>query len=119
MFVTPAAEIDLARRALEDEARAQLAHEEFPAERMRFWRTANLHYKGKLYELSVSAPPVPARGAVDRAWLEQLAGTFGEEHGCTYGHWAEPEEPVELVNIVLVAESLPDAPVLPDTLHLD
>ena len=30
-----------------------------------------------------------------------------------------PEEPVELVNMVLVAEGLPDAPVVPDTLHLD
>ena len=60
------AEIDGAWRALEDEGRAQLAHEGFPAERMRFRRTANLHYKGQLYELSVTAPPVPASGAIDR-----------------------------------------------------
>ena len=113
------AEIDRAWRALEDEGRAQLAHEGFPAERMRFRRTANLHYKGQLYELSVAAPPTPPGGAIDRAWLDGLAEAFGEEHERTYGHRAGPEEPVELVNMVLVAEGLPDAPVVPDTLHLD
>ena len=113
------AEIDRAWRALEDEGRAQLTYEGFPAERMRFRRTANLHYKGQLYELNVTAPPSPAGGALDRAWLDQLAEAFGEEHERTYGHRAGPEEPVELVNMVLVAEGLPDAPVVPDTLHLD
>ena len=86
---------------------------------MRFRRSANLHYKGQLYELNVAAPPSPAGGALDRAWLDQLAEAFGEEHERTYGHRAGPEEPVELVNMVLVAEGLPDAPVVPDTLHLD
>ena len=86
---------------------------------MRFRRTANLHYKGQLYELSVAAPPQPASGAVDRAWLERLAEAYGEEHERTYGHRAGPEEPVELVNMVLVAEGLPDAPVVPESLHLD
>ena len=113
------AEIDRAWRALEDEGRAQLAREGFPAERMRFRRTANLHYKGQIYELNVAAPPPPANGSVDRAWLDRLAEAYGEEHERTYGHRAGPEEPVELVNMVLVAEGLPDAPVVPDTLHLD
>ena len=112
-------EIDRAWRALEEEGRAQLEIEGFPAERMRFRRTANLHYKGQIYELSVAAPPTPADGGLDRAWLDRLADLFGEEHERTYGHRAGPEEPVELVNMVLVAEGLPDAPVVPDTLHLD
>ena len=112
-------EIDRAWRALEDEGRAQLEREGFPAERMRFRRNANLHYKGQIYELDVAAPPPPANGAVDRAWLGRLAEAFGEEHERTYGHRAGPEEPVELVNMVLVAEGLPDAPVVPDALHLD
>ena len=113
------AEIDRAWRALEDEGRAQLESEGFPPARMRFRRTANLHYKGQIYELNVAAPPTPEGGALDRAWLEGLAEAFGEEHERTYGHRAGPEEPVELVNMVLVAEGLPDAPVVPDTLHLD
>ena len=113
------AEIDGAWRALEDEGRAQLESEGFPPARMRFRRTANLHYKGQIYELNVAAPPTPEGGALDRAWLEGLAEAFGEEHERTYGHRAGPEEPVELVNMVLVAEGLPDAPVVPDTLHLD
>ena len=78
-----------------------------------------LHYKGQIDELDVAAPPTPANGSVDRAWLERLAEAFGEEHERTYGHRAGPEEPVELVNMVLVAEGLPDGPVVPDTLHLD
>ena len=112
------AEIDRAWRALEEEGRGQLAQEGFPAERMRFRRTANLHYQGQIYELSVAAPRVDG-AAVDRAWLERLAEAFGEEHERTYGHRAGPEEPVELVNMVVVAEGLPDAPVVPDSLHLD
>ena len=43
----------------------------------------------------------------------------GEEYERIYGHRAEPEEPGVLVNMVLVLEGLPDAPVVPDTLHLD
>ena len=112
------AEIDRAWRALEEEGRDQLAREGFPAGRMRFRRTANLHYKGQIYELNVAVPPADG-GAVDRAWLERLAEAFGEEHERTYGHRAGPEEPVELVNMVVVAEGLPDAPVVPDSLHLD
>jgi len=86
---------------------------------MRFRRTANLHSKGQIYELNVAAPPTPEDGGLDRAWLAGLAEAFGEEHERTYGHRAGPEEPVELVNMVLVAEGLPDAPVVPDTLRFD
>ena len=56
---------------------------------------------------------------LDRAWLEGLTEAFGDEHERTYGHRAGPEEPVELVNMVLVAEGLPDSPVVPESLHLD
>ena len=112
------AELDRAWRALEEEGRGQLAREGFPAERMRFRRTANLHYRGQIYELNVAAPPVDG-AAVDRAWLDRLAEAFGAEHERTYGHRAGPEEPVELVNMMVVAEGLPAAPVVPDALHLD
>lgn len=112
------AEIDRAWRVLEEEGRGQLAREGFPAGRMRFRRTANLHYRGQIYELNVAAPPLDG-GTVDRAWLERLAEAFGEEHERTYGHRAGPEEPVELVNMVVVAEGRPDAPAVPDSLHLD
>ena len=112
------AEIDRAWRALEEEGRGQLAREGFPAGRMRFRRTASLHYRGQIYELNVAAPPVDG-AAADRAWLDRLAEAFGAEHERTYGHRAGPEEPVELVNMMVVAEGLPDAPAVPDALHLD
>lgn len=110
------AELDREWRALEEAGRAQLEREGFAPEQMRFRRTANLHYRGQIYELSVNAPPVGETG-VDRAWLARLAEAFGEEHERTYGHRAGPDEPVELVNMVVVAEGLPDGPVVPDALR--
>ncbi len=128
------AEIGRAWKALEDEGRRQLEREGFARERMRFRRTANLHYKGQIYELNVAAPPLDGggggdggggagaetgAGTVDRAWLGRLAEAFGEEHERTYGHRAGPEEPVELVNMVVVAQGLPETPAVPDSLVLE
>ena len=39
---------------------------------------------------------------------------FGQEHETTYGHRAGPEEPVELVNVQVVGQGLPDRPNVPD-----
>ncbi|MEE8292051.1 MAG: hydantoinase/oxoprolinase family protein, partial [Candidatus Tectomicrobia bacterium] len=39
------------------------------------------------------------------------------EHERTYGHRAGPEEPVELVNIQVVGQGIPDQPRMPETLR--
>jgi N-methylhydantoinase A len=50
--------------------------------------------------------------------LSHLAEAFGQEHERTYGHRAGPEEPVEIVNIQVVGQGLPDRPRMPDRLSL-
>jgi len=108
-----AAAVDAAWRALEDAAREQLARDGFPGERVAFARTANLHYKGQIFELEVPAPD----GPVDAAFLATLAERFGAEHERTYGHRAGSGEPVELVNLALVGRGLPERPRVPDALR--
>jgi len=94
------------------EALAQLAEEGFTGERTRLRRAASMHYQGQIYELTVPAPD----GRIDRNFLTTLDETFGQEHERTYGHRAGPEEPVEIVNIQVVAQGIPDRPQVPDSI---
>ena len=93
------------------EALAQLASEGFVGARARIVRSAQMHYQGQIYELTI---PVPA-GRLDRAALAALDEAFGQEHERTYGHRAGPEEPVEIVNIQVVGQGVADRPRVPET----
>lgn len=95
---------------LEAMARAQLARDGFPDNRMQFRRAANMHYKGQIFELTVSAP----NGDFDAWKIAELEESFSQEHERTYGHRAGPEEPVELVNAQLIGLGIPDRPRVPD-----
>ena len=99
---------------LEARAAQQLDIDGFPAERRRFRRTANMHYKGQIFELTV---PVPD-GDFDAAKVAELEEAFGQEHERTYGHRAGPEEPVELVNAQLVGTGVPERSRVPESLDL-
>ncbi len=92
------------------EAVAQLTTDGFRTAQMRLRRAANMHYQGQTFELTV---PVPT-GPLDAAVLTALAEAFGVEHERTYGHRAGPEEPVELVNIQVVGQGLPERPRVPE-----
>jgi N-methylhydantoinase A len=92
---------------------AQLKAEGFTGTSAVLDRSASLHYKGQIYELSVPAPD----GDLDAAKLAELAERFGEEHRIVYGHRAGPEEPVELVNIAVVGRGVSAASRVPDKLH--
>jgi N-methylhydantoinase A len=94
------------------EAVDQLAADGFSADQMCIRRAANMHYQGQTFELTV---PVP-EGPLDLSALSHLAEVFGQEHERTYGHRAGPEEPVEVVNIQVVGQGLPDRPRVPDRL---
>ncbi|MBT5666197.1 MAG: hydantoinase/oxoprolinase family protein, partial [Rhodospirillaceae bacterium] len=107
----PAA-LNEAWRTLEDAARKQLELDGFTTGQMRFKRTANMHYKGQIFELTTPAPD----GVIDAAAIATLEESFGREHETTYGHRAGPEEPVELVNVMLVGKGVPDRPRTPDQL---
>ena len=100
---------------LEAAARAQLAADGFGDDRMRFRRSANMHYKGQIFELTVAAPD----GVIDAARIAALEEAFGDEHERTYGHRAGPGEPVELVNAGLVGEGIPDRPRVPDRIQAE
>jgi N-methylhydantoinase A len=73
-----------------------LAPERFPKGDIQIHRFADLRYVGQAYELTV---PVTS-GAVPN--LAAISAAFHQEHFRTYAHMAL-EEPVELVNIRVVA----------------
>jgi N-methylhydantoinase A len=91
------------------EAVSQLKADGFSSVQMRLRKSANLHYQGQTFELTV---PVP-EGPLDDRTRAHLAEAFGQEHERTYGHRAGPEEPVEIVNIQLVGQGIPDRPRVP------
>jgi N-methylhydantoinase A len=95
----------LAREAID-----QLKADGFSLGQMRLRKSANMHYQGQTFELTV---PVP-EGPLDAATLADLAEAFGREHERTYGHRAGPEEPVEIVNIQVVGQGVPERPRVPD-----
>jgi N-methylhydantoinase A len=103
-------ELETAWQALEARAQAQLEEDGFSAERIELVRSANMHYAGQIFELSVAVPA----GGVDVA---ELAEAFGQEHERTYGHRAGPDEPVELVNVEVVGRGLPETPRVPERLQ--
>lgn len=107
-------EIAAAWGELEAEARRQLQADGFSEDRMAFQRRANLHYQGQIFELTVPAPA----GEVNREALLALAEAFGAEHERTYGHRAGAEEPVELVNMVVVGQGIPEHDRVPSELLL-
>jgi N-methylhydantoinase A len=94
------------------EAIAQLEADGFTRAQMRLQRTANIHYQGQTFELTV---PVPD-GPLDTRAITALEEAFGQEHERTYGHRAGPDEPVEIVSMQVVGQGLPERPLVPATL---
>jgi N-methylhydantoinase A len=92
---------------LEAEAVAWLDRERVAAERRRLERWLDLRYVGQNFELLV---PVPAEtwASGDCAALRRR---FFEAHERVYG-FATEDEPVQVVNVRLVARGLADPPVL-------
>src|SRR6516225_7727017 len=69
-----------------------------PRARRVLLHAADLRYRRQAYELMVPFADRP----VTRASLDRLAAAFHDKHRQTYGH-ANPEEPVQLVNLRLTA----------------
>ena len=53
------------------------------------------------------------RTARSTAALARLEEAFGQEHERTYGHRAGPEEPVELTEIRVIGQGIPERPLRP------
>ena len=111
---TPGALNDIWGR-LEQEAKAQLEADGYRQDQVEIRRSANMHYKGQIYELTVPAPD----GDFTTEKIAALEEAFGQEHERTYGHRAGPEEPVMLVNAQLIGRAIPDHPPVPDLLKSD
>ncbi|MFQ5840458.1 MAG: hydantoinase/oxoprolinase family protein [Candidatus Methylomirabilales bacterium] len=93
---------------LEGTATDWLDREGVPPEHRQLSRWLDLRYEGQNYELLVPVPDeVWARGSV-----EPLRRRFLQAHEETYGFAAE-DEPIQVVNLRLVARGLPDPPELP------
>jgi N-methylhydantoinase A len=92
------ARIALSLQEMELTAFEWLASAGIPPGRHELLRAADLRYRRQAYELTVPMAP----GAITRESLDRLAAAFHDKHRQTYGH-ANPEEPVQLVNLRLTA----------------
>ena len=93
-------ELRQAFAGLEAQALAALAAEGHGAEAVQVSRSLDLRYAGQSFELRLSLGDRP----IDAELLAELPSLFGAEHERTYGHQA-PGDPVELVNLRLVAQA--------------
>jgi N-methylhydantoinase A len=84
--------------SMEASGTAMLDAAHVPHERRAMPRQADLRYRRQAYELTV---PIDD-GPVTRASLDTAMAAFHAKHELTYGH-ANPNEPVQLVNLRLTA----------------
>lgn len=84
---------------LESQALRQLAEEHVPADCIRIERAADLRYEGQSYELTI---PVQVNGKMTERDLEQVITDFHTWHSRIYAY-GDPNEPVEFINLRLVA----------------
>lgn len=107
-------EVEQLFRAIEAEGQAELAAEGYGRAAVRFERRLDLRYAGENSELTIPAPDGPA----SRAWRATLVERFSLEHERTYGYRSEGE-PVELLNLRLIARGVPATPRAPHRLRID
>jgi N-methylhydantoinase A len=108
-------DINRVLRDMEDEGRRQLAAEGFADSAARIRRWADLRYHGQSFELTV---PVAA-GSLDAGSVAELEEAFGLEHERTYGHRARRDELIEIVNLRMAAQGIPDRPRFPERIRAD
>jgi N-methylhydantoinase A len=108
-------DLDAIWTGMEADAREQLAAEGFTGDSARVGRWVDLRYHGQSFELTL--PVAPTR--FDARAIAELEEAFGDEHERTYGHRAGPAEPVELVNLRIVADGIPERSRVPDRLRID
>jgi N-methylhydantoinase A len=112
---TDPALIEAALADMRQDALAALARQGFAGRQIRVRLAASMRYKGQSFELTV---PIP-KGAVTRHSLARLEEAFGQEHEYTYGHRAGPDEPVEIVNLQVIGQGIPDRSRVPDAIRIE
>jgi N-methylhydantoinase A/oxoprolinase/acetone carboxylase beta subunit len=88
------AALEAAFAELEQQARAQLAEDGVPADRVLVQRVADCRYLGQGYELRVDC----GSGAIDDAWVRKLRADFDDIHEREYSRRFE-ESDVEIPNL--------------------
>jgi N-methylhydantoinase A len=110
--IQPLAEADLGEleaifRRFEAAARAELAGEGVPPDRIRLDRLLDVRYRGQSWKLPVPVPP----GALSAADLPAIKQAFDRLHEQAYGYGV-PTEPAEIVTVALAAVGLIPKPSL-------
>jgi N-methylhydantoinase A len=90
---------------MEAEALSTLQGEGYGTEQVTLQRSVDLRYAGQSFELTL---PVPG-GELGVSDIAALGEDFASEHERAYGHRA-PGDPVELVNLRLIASAMPPRP---------
>ena len=103
-------ELDEVFAELEREALSALAEEGYKKDRVILRRLADMRYSGQAFELTV---PV----SKETMSLENMVGDFNDEHERTYGYRSE-SDPVDLVNIKVVARGMASGPRTYDPMSL-
>ncbi len=103
-----AAALQEAIDALVAEGHARLAADGFPAGRRFIALSARARYAGQSSEI-----PVPLATMRAAEVLEVLPEAFAVEHERTYGFRAPAGEPVQLIDLALIARGIPAHPRLP------
>ena len=103
-------ELDEVFAELEREALSVLAEEGYKKDRVILRRLADMRYSGQAFELTV---PV----SKETMSLENMVGDFNDEHERTYGYRSE-SDPVDLVNIKVVARGMASGPRTYDPMSL-
>jgi N-methylhydantoinase A/oxoprolinase/acetone carboxylase beta subunit len=95
----PLKDLERACRPLIAAAQADLRHEGFGPKRQVLTRSVDVRYVGQSFEITL---PLTA----------DLRAVFDREHGRTYGY-ANPDRPIEIVNVRVTATGVTDKPTLP------
>ena len=93
-------------REIEEQARATLASEGIPAEKVRMRATFDVRYVGQFHEVEV-----PVQSPLVASELEAIATRFHHLHETLYGY-AMPEAPLEMINLRVKALGLTEKPRL-------
>jgi N-methylhydantoinase A len=94
---------------LERDALDTLCAEGYAAHQVVLRRQADLRYTGQSFELTVPLTD----GALDRAAIDALSESFGQEHLRTYGHRGAAGAPVDLINIRISAKGVAEQQRVP------
>ena len=88
--------------ALESHAREEMQDEGLPSEGVLARRSLDVRYVGQSYEINVDFPSPRPRGGAGRTRevAEAIASAFHRAHRKRFGY-ADPSEPVEIVNLRL------------------